>query len=104
VRNVLEARRAARQHRFVNRKRALAFVVVVAATSVSACNSGESCERYAGDAGACNNFVGYTWNGTQCVNQSGCLCEGNGCPGVYQDLSSCQNDHRMCASDAASDH
>jgi hypothetical protein len=86
----------------IHRTLALAAALFAAASSLTACTNA-SCEPYAGNPGACNNFVGYTWNGTRCAAQNGCLCEANGCPGVYPDLASCQNDHQVCVMDSASD-
>jgi hypothetical protein len=80
----------------------LSVSIALSAGVFGGCN-GASCEPYAGNPGACNNFVGYTWNGTACVAQAGCLCEGDGCPGVYADLSTCQSAHTLCGVDGASD-
>ncbi|MEI8258005.1 MAG: hypothetical protein WCJ30_20200, partial [Deltaproteobacteria bacterium] len=76
---------------------------LAALVTLGACGNGASCEPYAGNPGACHNFVGYTWNGRACVAQAGCLCEGDGCPGVYQDLPSCNRDHTVCSTDGATD-
>jgi len=72
-------------------------VALLFAGVAGGCKSSTGCEAYAGDPGHCNNFVGYTWNGSACVVQNGCLCEGASCPGVYADLSACQTAFRMCA-------
>lgn len=82
--------------------RCAALIALLVATALSAAGcDGARCDVYAGNPGACNNFVGYTWNGSTCVAQMGCLCEGNGCPGVYQDLVTCQDSHRTCGVDDA---
>ncbi len=81
----------------------LAVSSLVATAALGACGNGASCEAYSGDPGACHNFVGYTWNGRACVAQAGCLCEGDGCPGVYADLPSCNRDHTVCWTDSATD-
>lgn len=81
----------------------LALSSLVVMVALEACGNGARCEPYTGDPGACHNFVGYTWNGRACVSQAGCLCEGDGCPGVYQDLPSCNRDHVVCFTDSATD-
>jgi hypothetical protein len=86
----------------IHRALALAAALFAAGSSLTACTNA-SCEPYAGNPGACNNFAGYTWNGSRCVIQNGCDCAIVACPGVYSSLMSCQNDHQMCVMDSASD-
>jgi hypothetical protein len=103
----LESTERERQHRgpeafVIHRALALVVLVAAAAWSSAAC-SNPGCEPYSGNAGACNNFVGYTWNGSRCVPQRGCLCEGDQCPGVYAQLTTCEAEHQMCLMDSSSD-
>ena len=68
-----------------------------------------SCESaYAGCAGcaaqdargegACRAIVGVAWDGSNCVELSGCSCAGADCDALYLDQAACQAAHALCGS------
>lgn len=46
--------------------------------------------------GACDLFLGYTWDGQRCVGISGCSCKGADCDKLYEDLGACRKAHAHC--------
>ena len=48
--------------------------------------------------GACALFLGWAWNGSQCVGISGCSCDGRDCDDLYPSRKACVVDHQMCLS------
>lgn len=46
--------------------------------------------------GACALFLGYAWNGAECVGLSGCSCSGSDCRSLYRDPMACEIAHRLC--------
>lgn len=47
--------------------------------------------------GACDLFLGYGWNGSECVGHSGCRCVGSGCAELVSDRDECLRAHAQCA-------
>jgi hypothetical protein len=50
----------------------------------------------ASGVGLCELFLGFVWNGTDCIGLSGCSCVGSDCSSLVQDLSVCLAAHRSC--------
>ncbi|MEZ4390527.1 MAG: hypothetical protein R3A48_05480 [Polyangiales bacterium] len=46
--------------------------------------------------GGCERFLGYAWNGTDCVGLSGCRCVGPGCDQLAPDREACLFAHLLC--------
>ena len=46
--------------------------------------------------GPCDLFLGWYWNGKECVGQSGCSCEGADCGAGWMDLEECKKVHDGC--------
>ncbi|NJK33290.1 MAG: hypothetical protein HC927_13315 [Deltaproteobacteria bacterium] len=46
--------------------------------------------------GLCALFLGYAWDGKECVGLSGCSCEGNDCGNLYQEIDECKAANAMC--------
>lgn len=46
--------------------------------------------------GLCQLFLGYAWDGIQCVGISGCSCEGADCDNLYPELDVCQQATAGC--------
>nr|MBK7067032.1 hypothetical protein [Deltaproteobacteria bacterium] len=46
--------------------------------------------------GACALFLGYAWNGAECIGLSGCSCSGAECRSLYRDPMQCEIAHRLC--------
>jgi hypothetical protein len=55
--------------------------------------------------GLCELFLGWKWNGMECVPLSGCNCEGPDCGNLYDDLDPCILAHEECmfGADCAAD-
>ena len=49
--------------------------------------------------GMCLAFFGYAWNGTECVGQSGCSCEGSDCGSLPMNPIDCEKAHQDCNAD-----
>jgi hypothetical protein len=47
--------------------------------------------------GDCALFLGYAWNGEECIGLSGCECAGTACADLPMDLAVCQDAHADCA-------
>ncbi|GMV38343.1 MAG: hypothetical protein AMXMBFR64_00590 [Myxococcales bacterium] len=47
--------------------------------------------------GACDMFLGWFWNGKECVGQSGCSCSGADCGAGFMDLGACKKAYEGCA-------
>jgi hypothetical protein len=50
----------------------------------------------AAGTGLCAAFLGYAWNGKDCVGLSGCSCVGADCSAIYKDPSECKVAHESC--------
>lgn len=46
--------------------------------------------------GLCDLFLGYAWNGTTCVGQSGCRCTGADCGRLFRDPRACIDSYAAC--------
>ena len=46
--------------------------------------------------GPCDLWLGWFWNGKECVGQSGCSCEGVDCGAGWMDQAACQKEHAGC--------
>ncbi|MFV8753823.1 hypothetical protein ACNOYE_25035 [Nannocystaceae bacterium ST9] len=46
--------------------------------------------------GGCEIFLGWKWDGIDCVPLSGCNCEGPDCGNLYADPDQCKDDHAEC--------
>ena len=46
--------------------------------------------------GLCDLFLGYAWNGANCVLVGGCSCGGSDCASLRPTLAQCDADHRAC--------
>ncbi len=46
--------------------------------------------------GLCQLFLGWAWNGMQCVGVSGCSCEGADCNNLYPELDICEMETAGC--------
>jgi hypothetical protein len=44
----------------------------------------------------CDLFLGWKWDGAQCIPLSGCNCEGPDCGNLYADVEPCKDDHFDC--------
>lgn len=58
---------------------------------------GRACspQRAAGE-GACDAFLGYAWNGAECVGISGCRCVGADCDELFDSEEACAAAHAHC--------
>ncbi len=48
--------------------------------------------------GACDQSFGWAWNGTDCVNVSGCTCTGPDCDSLAADEATCMTERATCRS------
>jgi hypothetical protein len=56
-----------------------------------------SCEQtHAQGSGACDEFLGVAWNGTQCYEVRGCSCIGSECDTLEWSLEGCELRHYRC--------
>jgi hypothetical protein len=50
--------------------------------------------------GGCEPAPVYFWNGSECVGQSGCSCEGADCDAVFPNQADCEASYASCGGDA----
>ncbi len=56
-----------------------------------------SCDpQLAEGVGLCELFLGWKWDGVDCVGLSGCNCEGPDCANLYADPDQCKAEHAEC--------
>lgn len=46
--------------------------------------------------GDCDMVLGYYWDGTQCLGDSGCACTGPECDQVFVTRAECEAAHQAC--------
>lgn len=46
--------------------------------------------------GPCDLFLGWRWDGVECVSESGCECRGGDCDELFPTLTGCVDAHRSC--------
>jgi hypothetical protein len=46
--------------------------------------------------GTCLLFLGFFWNGHECVNENGCYCQGIDCAEGFETLAACESAHETC--------
>lgn len=73
----------------------IAFYTAGSRCAVAPPPADPSCAANTRDWGPCDGYLGVTWNGSACVPQTGCLCEGE-CEGLYVDADECTEAHAHC--------
>jgi hypothetical protein len=57
---------------------------------------GECVPQDAQGQGLCDLFLGWAWNGMECVPLSGCQCVGTDCGNLYMEPAECENAYADC--------
>ncbi len=66
-------------------------------SGATACVAAEGCDAQdAAGEGSCEAIIGTMWNGSACVDLSGCSCAGCDCGALYSGIGACEAAHASC--------